>query len=44
VQQPGFDLFSVDWGSLIKVMLDTAIVTFFAYLAKNYMSDKSGNI
>lgn len=44
VQQPGFDLFSVDWGSLIKVILNTAIVIFFAYLAKNYMSDESGKV
>jgi hypothetical protein len=44
VEQPGFELFSVDWGSLIKVILNTAIVTFFAYLAKNYMRDESGKV
>lgn len=44
VQQPGFDLFSMDWGSMLHTMVNTAFVTFMAYLAKNLLSDQNGKV
>lgn len=36
----GFDLAAYDWGTIF----DLAFTTFFAYLAKNWMSDQDGKV
>lgn len=45
---PGFDVFSVDWGSVGHAVVNNAIIGaeggFSAYLIKNFFTDANGNI
>ena len=41
-QQPGFDVFSVDWNATIKLVINVATSSFLAYIVKNLFSDKEG--
>ncbi len=44
VQQPGFDIFAANWGGIGGQMLNIAIVTFIAYMSKNFISDSQGKV
>lgn len=43
-QAPGFDLFTLDWGSLVHTVINVAFVAFAAYIAKNFVSDQNGAV
>ena len=43
-QQPGFDVFTADWGGIGGQMLNMAIVSFIAYMGKNFVSDSQGRV
>lgn len=40
--QPNFDVLTIDWGALAHTDLNLAVVTFFAYITKNFFSDEQG--
>lgn len=45
---PGFDIFSIDWSSVLHDMVNAAIVGaeggFAGYIAKNFLSDENGAV
>lgn len=44
LQQPGFNVISADWGSILSQMLQVAVSSFLGYIAKNFMSDENGKV
>jgi len=43
-QQPGFDLFSADWGSISHTAINVGFATLLGYLGKNFLSDDKGAV
>lgn len=47
IQAPGFDVFTVDWGTLFRELTNTFIVAAYssgsAYILKNLLTDKNQN-
>lgn len=45
---PGFDVFSIDWASLGRDMVNAAVIggegAFSGYLLKNFLSNENGDI
>ena len=44
VLQPGFDAFTVDWGSVGHNTVNVMIVSFFTYLLDKLSSDQNGKL
>lgn len=48
ITAPGFDVFSVDWGSVGHMLVNVSIVSgfggFTGYIGKQFVSDKSGAV
>ncbi len=44
VGQPNFDLFTVDWNSILHTATNAAFAAFVAYLGKNFISDSNGKV
>lgn len=48
VTQPGFDVFTVDWGDVLHNMINLMIVGGYAaitgYLGKNFLTDSKGDV
>lgn len=42
VSVPDFNLFTVDWQSVLSTAFNAGVSAFVAYLAKNYFTDSSG--
>jgi len=42
VTAPGFDLFTVDWHSVVQVSLNAAVAAFIGYIVKNLLTDSQG--
>ena len=42
VNQTGFDVFSVDWGSVANLVVKSALSAFIGYLGKNILTDEGG--
>lgn len=42
VQTPGFSLASVNWGQVLLIALNGAVVGGVSYLAKNFLTDENG--
>lgn len=43
-QQPGFDIFTADWGAIGGTALNAAVAAMVGYLAKNLITDKQGEV
>lgn len=41
-QQPGFDLFSADWGAILSMAINAGFAALVGYLGKNFLS-KNGS-
>jgi len=37
-----FDVFTANWTQIWHVIVNTSIITFISYIAKNFFSDKEG--
>lgn len=44
VLAPNFDVFVVNWGQLGHTILNTSVVTFVAYILKNFLSTNQGSV
>lgn len=44
VQTPGFSIASVNWGQVLLIALNGAVVGGVSYLAKNFFSDENGKV
>ena len=44
VSQPGFDLFMVDWGSLVHLIINVSVSAFVADIARRYATDSNGKL
>lgn len=44
VTQPSFDVFNVDWTSVVHNMVNIGVVTAVGVLAKNFASDNAGKL
>ena len=42
--QGDFDLFSADWGAILKLVLNSAFITFFGRMSEKFVSNKDGKI
>lgn len=42
--QPGFDLFAVDWHSVINLIINVSISTFLGDLSRRFATDKDGKL
>ena len=42
VSTPGFDVFAVDWHSVLNLAVNGAVGGFVGYLAKNLLTDSQG--
>ena len=40
--QSGFDLFTADWTAILQDVVQVAVTTSIAYLAKNFLSNDEG--
>lgn len=48
INTPNFDVFAVDWGTVLHMVINVAIVSgfggFTGYLGKNFLSDSNGAV
>ena len=44
VQTPGFDVFTVNWSSVLTLALNGAVVGFVSYMTKQFFSDSDGKL
>lgn len=44
VSQNGFDAFATDWTEVLKSVVNVSIVSFFAYIIKNLLTDENGRV
>lgn len=44
VSQNGFDAFATDWAEVTKSVINVSIVSFFAYIIKNLLTDENGRV
>lgn len=44
VQTPGFDIFTVDYHSVLVLAINGAIAGFVAYMVKNFFSTSDGRV
>lgn len=44
VSQNGFDAFATDWSEVAKSVINVSIVSFFAYIIKNLLTDENGRV
>lgn len=44
VTQPNFDLFTVDWASVLKTAVNAGFAAFVGYLGKNLVTDSQGKM
>ncbi len=44
VSQPNFDLFTVDWVSLIHLIVNVGVATFLGDISRRLASDKEGKL
>lgn len=44
VTAPSFDLFSVDWNTVIHTIINASTAAFVGYIGKNFLSDGSGKV
>lgn len=42
VNQPGFDLFAVDWQAVLSLALNAGFSALVGYLGKNFLSNEEG--
>ena len=43
-QTPGFDLFNANWGEIINLAINGAVIGFITYITKNFFSDREGKV
>lgn len=43
-QQPGFDIFAVDWGTTLHTIANLGLITFIGYIGKNFVSTPDGKV
>ncbi len=43
-QQPGFDVFAMDWSAVAHTAFNVAFITLTGYLTKNFISDQNGKV
>lgn len=43
-QTPGFDLFNANWGEIINLAINGAVIGFITYMTKNFFSDREGKV
>ena len=44
VQQPGFNIFAADWNSILKTLINVAVISFIASLGKAFSSDRNDKL
>ena len=44
VFKEGFDLFSVDWAEIARMVVNAAIYSFVGYMSKNMLTAENGKI
>ncbi len=44
VSQSGFDAFATDWSEVLRSVINVSIVSFFAYIMKNLLTDEDGKV
>lgn len=42
--QAGFDLFSADWASILRDVINVVFASFVGYLGKNFLTTSTGEI
>lgn len=42
--QGNFDLFSADWVSIGKLVMNTAFITFMARISEKFLTDENGKV
>ena len=43
-QTPGFDLFNANWGEIINLAINGAVIGFITYMTKNFFSNSQGEV
>jgi|CXWL01.1.fsa_nt_gi hypothetical protein len=43
-QTPGFDLFNANWGEILNLAINGAVIGFVTYMTKNFFSNSQGEV
>ncbi len=42
--QGNFDIFTADWNAILKLVLNSAIITFVGRMAEKFLTDSNGKV
>lgn len=42
--QGGFDVFSADWGEILKIVINSTLITFIGRLGEKFVTDERGKV
>jgi hypothetical protein len=44
IQTPGFDIFNANWGEVLNLAINGAVIGFATYIFKNFISNSKGEV